>query len=39
MNFDIDYKHLFKGNYFDKAANGAGSRDTDYGYTQVTFKF
>jgi hypothetical protein len=39
MSFDIGYTHLFKSDYFDKTANGAGSRDTNYGYTQVTFKF
>jgi hypothetical protein len=39
MSFDIGFTHLFKGNYFDKVPNGAGSRDTNYGYTQVTFKF
>ncbi|SEN21280.1 alginate export family protein [Nitrosomonas marina] len=39
MSFDIGYTHLFKGNYFDKVPDGPGSRDTNYGYTQVTFKF
>ena len=40
MSFDFGYTHLFKGDYFDKVDNGiAGGKDTNYGYTQVTFKF
>lgn len=39
MSFDIGYTHLFKGDYFNKVTNSPGGKDTNYGYTMVTFKF
>lgn len=39
MAIDVGFTHLFKGDYFDKVAQSPGSSDTNYGYTQVTFKF
>ncbi|TXI18323.1 MAG: hypothetical protein E6Q62_06935 [Nitrosomonas sp.] len=38
VSFDIGYSHIFKGDYFDKVAEGL-SADTNYGYTMATFKF
>ena len=39
MSFDFGYSHLFKGDYFDKVPFSLGMKDTNYGYTMVTFKF
>lgn len=39
MSFDFGYSHLFKGDYFDKVPFSPGMKDTNYGYTMVTFKF
>ncbi len=39
MRFDIGYTHLFKGDYFSRVPDGPGGKDTNYGYTMVTFKF
>lgn len=38
MSFDVGYSHIFKGDYFDKVAQGL-SADTNYGYTMATIKF
>ncbi len=39
MSFDFGYSHIFKGDYFDKVPSSPGMKDTNYGYTMVTFKF
>lgn len=38
VSFDVGYSHIFKGDFFDKVAQGL-SADTNYGYTMATFKF
>ncbi len=39
MQFDVGFTHLFKGSYFKRVAQSPGSRDTNFGYTMVTFTF
>lgn len=42
VSFDVGYSHIFKGDFFDKIAQGPSSglsTDTNFGYTMATFKF
>ena len=39
VSFDVGYSHIFKGEFFDKVAQGPSMADTNYGYTMATIKF